>query len=248
MRTIAPLPRLLPSLAAAVLLGCQSPPAPSTAFVTSTSTPAPRSIEVTGTAEIKTVPDEITLTVGADAIAAEADAAREASSKAMHALLEVARAEKIDPKDLCNEGMTLQVQYDSYERRHISGYEAHNSLSLTLHDREQTERVITELSKAGANRIDGVVYGATRIVELRKQARLMAIEAARDKAQAMAAALGQKVQRPLRVSEAPPVYGGLPVYSNAAASNDAHASVGETMATGKLHVQASVSVTFELSD
>lgn len=233
--------------------GCRSPPAPPTAIVTSTAAPAPRSISVTGTAEIKTAPDELTVTVGADAFAAEPDAAREASSKTMHALLDVARANKVDPKDVCTEGMSLQVRYDSYEKHHVSGYDAHNTLVLVLHDSEQVERVLTELGKAGANRIDGVAYGSTRVVELRKEARLTAVAAARDKAQAMAAALGQKVGHPLRVDEEPQDpsgYRGLNAYSlgNASTANETRATVGETMATGKIRVQSSVAVTFELVD
>jgi uncharacterized protein len=231
--------------------GCQGPPAPPTAYVTSTAAPAPRSIAVAGTADIRTAPDEFTITVGADAFAAEPDAAREASSKAMRAMLDVARAEKIEPKDICTEGMSLQVRYDSYEKHHISGYDAHNTLIVVLHDSERVERVLTELSKAGANRIDGVVYGSTRVVELRKEARLSAIAAARDKAQAMAAALGQKVGHPLRIDEDPQEpYRATSAYgmSNASVSNETHAAVGEAMATGKLRVAASVAVTFELLD
>jgi hypothetical protein len=248
-------PRRLSALLLACALatwGCQGPPAPPTAFVTSTAPPAPRSISVTGTAEIKTAPDELTVTVGADAFAAEPEAARDASNKLMRGLMEVARADKIDPKDLRTEGMSLQVRYDDYPRHQIIGYDARNTLVLVLHDSAEVERVLTELSKAGANRIDGVAYTSTRVIELRKEARVMAVAAAREKAQAMAAALGQKIGRPLRIDEEHQDGSGYRTanlgLSNMVTTNDTRASVGETMATGKLRVQTSVAVTFELVD
>jgi hypothetical protein len=48
----------------------------------------------------------------------------------------------------------------------------------------------------------------------------------------------------------PSGYRGLNTYSNSnvAVGNETHASVGESMATGKLRVQSTVAVTFELVD
>ena len=69
----------------------------------------------------------------------------------------------------------------------------------------------------------------------------------------MAAALGQKLGRPLKIEED----GGMGGYSyrtgnaflNDSSDNNAvRPVVGDTMATGKLRIQANVSVTFELVD
>jgi uncharacterized protein YggE len=228
------------------IAGCHASPSAPT-YVTSTTPTAPRSIAVTASAEIKTAPDEFTLTVGVDTSAADADAAKVANDKSMAALLDVTRAEKVDANDARTDDMTIRVRYDDSPHR-IVGYDAHKSLTVVLHDGARVERILTELSKAGANRLDGVAYSSTRVVDLRKEARVMAVTAARDKAQAMAAALGQRIGHPLRIDEEPSDGGYRGQAMNVMMSNDARGTTGETMATGKLRVQSTVAVTFELID
>src|SRR4051794_9510088 len=89
-------------LSACVLItcGCQSQPGPPATIVAQAQPPAPRSISVTGTAEIKTAPDEFVISVGADSFAAEATAAKETNDRVMSGLLAVTRAAGVDAKDV----------------------------------------------------------------------------------------------------------------------------------------------------
>jgi len=233
--------------------GCQAAPQGAPTVITSATPPAPRSITVTGNAEIKTAPDEFVVSVGVDNFAAEAQAAKQANDQAMSALIAVTQANKIDPKDVRTERFSLQPHLDgSYDNRRVVGYDARKGLVIVLHDAEKVERLLTELFKAGANRIDNVTYTSTQIIAKRKEARTMAVAAAREKAEAMAATLGQKLGRPLKIEENPGYSGYGPLNlnnSNAFANNnDVRASVSETMATGKLQIEATVGVTFELTD
>ena len=76
---------------------------------------------------------------------------------------------------------------------------------------------------------------------------MLAVKAARAKAEAMAAALGQTVGEPLRIDEAgAPSPWQPPAISNYVMNNDSAARIGETMATGKISVHAGVSVVFRL--
>ena len=84
----------------------------------------------------------------------------------------------------------------------------------------------------------------------RDRARDMGVNAAREKAEAMAKSLGQRVGRPILVSEASPTW--INPMSNANVFNDGASEgasdAGDTLAPGTIRIDARVSVTFEMLD
>jgi hypothetical protein len=235
-----------------LLLGCTERPAAPATIITSAQPPGPRSISVTGTAEIKTAPDEFVISVGVDSFAADPVAAKEANDHIMSALLSVTRGAAVDAKDVRTESFSLGPRFEGpYDSRRLTGYDAKKTLVVTMHDAEKVETVLAALFKSGANRLDGITYGSSKIIERRKEARNTAMAAAREKAEAMAAAVGQKVGRPLKIDEDHDAGGGwgrASLLNNFSNDNKSQAVVAETMATGKIRVQASVAVTFELME
>jgi len=238
-------------LLALTAVACQS--SPPTTVIAGAAPPPPRSISVTGTAEIATAADEVTVTVGVESFAADPQAAKDANDRSMKSLVATARAFATDAKDVRTEGFTLQPRYEGpYDSHRLTGYDAKKLLVVVIHDGDKVEAFLTELFKGGANRLDGVTYGSSKLLEQRKEARTLAVTAAREKATAMAATLGQKLGRPLKVDEEPESGRGSPfqgnLLSNAFAPGDTRGTVGQTMATGKIRIPASVAVTFELLD
>jgi hypothetical protein len=249
---VRPLPAALLLLAiAACAPACQPAQGSPTTLIASPAPPPPRTVSVTGTAELKTAPDEFVVSVGVDSSAEQPQAAKDANDRTMTALLAVPKSLQIDPKHVRTEGFTLRPRYEgSYENRRLAGYEAGKTLVIVVHDSEKVEALLAELFNRGANRLDGVTYGSTRVLEQRKEARTMAVAAAQEKAQAMAASLGQKLGRPLKIDEDPEAaqLRSMNQLTNAAFNNDTRPALGEAMATGKIRIAASVAVTFELVD
>jgi uncharacterized protein YggE len=230
------------------LAACRSnPEAPAT--IVSTTPPAPRTIAVTGTAEIETTPDAFVVSVGIDTFAGDAAKAKEDNDAVMRALMEVPRQHGVDAKWVRTDGFSINPRFESYQR--LVGFEAHKTLVVTLHDEKQVEPVLAELFRDGANRLDSVRFESTKILEERKQARVRAVTAAREKAEAMASALGQKVGRPLRVDEAtlPPSSPWSPApLANTVFDNETRSELREAMAAGKVRIPATVAITFELDE
>ena len=144
---------------------------------------------------------------------------------------------------------SLHPSYDgsSYSSQRLVGYQAPRSLPVTLRDVDAVEGLMFDMLAAGANRIDRVSFHSSALQEKRAEARVLAVKAARVKAEAMAAALGQTVGEPLRIEEAgPPNYWQAPAIGNYVMNNDSTPHVGETLATGKISVHAGVSVVFRL--
>jgi len=136
----------------------------------------------------------------------------------------------------------------------FEGYEAVKSITVVLREMSKYDQLIPAVLEAGVNRIGSVSFGSTEEIEKRKEARLLAIKAAREKAEYLASRLGQKVGKPLWIAEyrrETPGWGGLA--TNAAifyrAEREAEADTkGGTIAPGSTTIRAQVEVSFELVD
>ena len=246
-----------PVAALSLLAACRSAPEPPATIVTGPATTvgpaavaAPRTLAVTGTAEIDTTPDEFVIAVGFDNFAADAVKAKADNDGVMRALVDVPRRFDVDPRGVRTESFSLTPRLEGpWESRRIVGFEARKTLVVTLHDDKQVEPVLAALFAGGANRLDGVTFRSTRMLEQRKEARARAVAAAREKAEAMAAGLGQKLGHPLEMKEVgEPGPWGLTPQSNEAFSNETRGGLREAMAVGRIRVAATVTVTFELRD
>lgn len=210
---------------------------------------ASRTITVSGDAEIFTAPDRFEMVVAFDLQTDTLDKARDESRQRAAALLDVVTRHGIPACDVQTDQLSLQPRYDGNygQAQRLIGYQASRSLTLTLHEIDKVEALLFDMLAAGANRIDRVSFHSSLLQEKRAEARVLAVKAAREKAAAMAAELGQAIAEPLRIDEgAAPSPWQAPPISNYVMNNDTPAHVGETMATGKISVHAGVSVVFRL--
>ena len=116
----------------------------------------------------------------------------------------------------------------------LQGSLARKTMIAPLRDVDKVEDLLFDLLAAGANRVDRVSFHSSALQEKRAEARVLAVTAARVKAEAMAAALGQTLGEPLRIEEdGPQSAWQAPAIGNYVMNNDSAAHVGETMATGR---------------
>ena len=210
---------------------------------------ASRTITVAGDAEIFTAPDRFEMVVAFDLQTDTLASARDESRQRAAALLDVVAKHSIPACDVQTDQLSLQPRYDGNygQAQRLIGYQASRSLTLTLRDLDKVEELLFDMLAAGANRVDRVSFHSSVLQEKRAEARLLAVKAARVKAEAMAAELGQTLGEPLRIDEAgSPSAWQAPSISNYVVNNDSSAHLGETMATGKISVHAGVSVVFRL--
>src|SRR5262249_54757633 len=102
---------------------------------------------------------------------------------------------------------------------------------------------------AGGNRIDSIVYETSDLRKYRDQARDMAVRAAREKATALALALGQEGGKAHSIEEGPESnygYGGLLGDAAYEAESD-KALRSRSTAPGQKTISASVVVSFDLN-
>jgi uncharacterized protein len=205
-------------------------------------------VRVTGTAEVKVVPDRAVIELGVEKQSASASMAKRDADATARKILAGLEANGIDDKDVQTTFLSLQPQFNYHKGMRISYFVAEQTLSVTVRNLSRLDTLLESLIKAGGNRIDSIEYETSDLRKYRDDARDHAVKAAREKAQALAMALGQGIGKAQTIEElAQPenshtasfnvsneLSGGMPAKSRAAT------------ATGERSVWASVVVTFEL--
>ncbi len=210
----------------------------------------PKVVRVTGTAEVKVVPDRVVLEIGVEKQSPSATTAKQAVDAVSRKVLAALRANGIEEKDIKTTYLSLQPQFDYRSGMKISYFYAEQTISVTERDISKLDTLLDAVIRAGGNRIDSIEYQSSDLRKYRDQAREMAVKAAREKAEALAHALGQEIGKPYSIEElAQPNYqyfGGLMANVSLETADKARAPSGPSAATGERTITASVNVAFDL--
>jgi uncharacterized protein YggE len=209
-------------------------------------------ITVTGTAQVQAIPDIVELQAGVNTHSRDLKAACSEQDKLIRAILEVARKSGIDTRDVRTSHVEIQPVYHEQDRgMDLSYYAPIRSVGLTLRDPGKYDALVPDLLESGANRIFGVNFRSSQQRIHRDRAREMATVAAREKAAAIAAKLGQQIGKAFTIQEEEPVRFEDSNFSNISAAASG-GRAGQTdvsdsgLALGQLSFTAIVRVSFEL--
>ena len=237
---------------AALAAGCQPEMRP----VSVTTSPEPRSVTVTGDADVKVEPDIVEVTVGGESIDPTVAGVKAKNESAVAEMLSAVTKAGVAGKDAQTEFVYLEPRYRNWDTREVIGYLARRTVKLTVRDVHKFEPVLSAVLESGGNVVMGVQFRTSELRKYRDQARALAIQAAREKAEALAKELGQELDRPHRITEQQSSWSSLfgwwggsgggqaqNVVQNASPSGSA---VDGTIAPGQISVNARVEVSFEL--
>ncbi|MCU0678941.1 MAG: SIMPL domain-containing protein [Planctomycetes bacterium] len=153
-------------------------------------------ISVTGQGKITYEPDIANINLGIEVskVAKAADALKQLNDQ-MNKVIAAMEKAGIAQGDIMTQDYTLVPQYDVVnEITKLSGYTANQSVIVKVRDIEQktdaASQVIAAASQAGVNKVNGIIFEASDIKELKQQARLKAIADARSNASEIEKALG----------------------------------------------------------
>src|SRR5258708_5395324 len=161
----------------------------------------PRVVRVVGTSEVKVAPDLGGISIGVEKENASAGLAKRAADDFARRILAGLRANGIAEKDIQTTFLSLQPQFNYRKGMRISYFAASQTLTITLRDLSRLDAVVESLIKTGANQVDSIQYQTSDLRKYRDQARDLAVKAAREKAQALAHALGQEVGKAYSIEE-----------------------------------------------
>ena len=217
-----------------------------------------RTITVNGQAEIKVQPDEVVITVGVETENVDIAAARSENDRRVKAIVAAAVGQGLRAEDVRSEFLDIQPRYkDEYNRATFLGYFARRSLSMTLKNTSRFEPLVSAVLTAGANFLHGVEFRTSELRRRRDEARVLAMRAAREKADLMAGALNAGLGSVTNIQEGHSgwwsPYGswwggraGAAMYQNVLQDRRSTGTAEDTLVPGQISVTANVSVTFEL--
>lgn len=208
-------------------------------------TPQP-ALVVSGMAEVRVAPDNAIVRLGVVSRAATAGQAQDGANEVMQKMIQKLAGLRIDKKDVQTSSLMLNPVYDNQPREtpRIVGYEARNTVSVTVLDLSLIGKVVDAGIDAGANNVDGVAFGLRNDKEAKLKALRDAVSSARDRAFAMAEAAKVDLVSIIEIVEAgaaiipPPMLDGRLMREGIAASTP--------IEPGQLSVTASVTIKFAI--
>ena len=247
---ITPRP-VLCGLLLAALLPCQTAEAQERA--------APPLITVSGQAEMRVQPDEAVLELEVEKLDKDINAARQQADDSVAQILALARRNGVPQQNVKTDYITVGMKYSTdlvddaddedakKVKREFVGYEVSKSVTVRLTDLSRFEGFFAEVLKAGVSRVKGVTFYTSQLRKYRDQARAAAIRAAREKAVALSAAVGQTIGKAYKISEEDPSRGSAMSNSVSYIPGNYSSDESSAFAPGTITVSANVTVSFILN-
>lgn len=207
-------------------------------------------LSVQGSGDARVTPDEATVRLGVFAQQETARAAQDQVSRTAQAVLEAVRRLGVAPEQIQTSELSLGPVYDQRPEGgepRVAGYNASNVVSIRLQELDRVGPVIDAGLGAGANRLEGVVFGLRDDTTARASALAAAVAKARAKADALARALRVRLVEVVEVTE-----GGVsvftPTYARGGVAMAADAMMADTpVSSGQVEVQANVTVRYRIA-
>jgi len=206
---------------------------------------------------INVTPDRALIQLGVQSNGTTPDAVQTANSVAIQRVIKVLLAQGVEAKDIATDFYVIEPVYEDYDSLYIKGYRINNIVAVTLRDVKKTSAIIATALGAGANQVINVEFYTSELRKYRDQARELAMNAAKEKAQALATAAGAEAGCVLSINENSwSYYNGWWYGRNQNtwtqntiqnAAPGAGGSAGdEPISLGQISVKAEVSATFSL--
>ncbi|MDH5533122.1 MAG: SIMPL domain-containing protein [Candidatus Pacebacteria bacterium] len=169
-----------------------------------------------GTAELETIPDEAGVSLGINVQKPTVALAQDEANRVINSISDRLKSMGIDKEDIKTQNYSIYPDYN-YENgnRDIKGYSVTANLAVKLTDFDKLNAVIDMATAEGANQVGGINFSLSteKEKELKKQARVEAIEDAKESAEELARLSGVKLGKVVDVSESRgggpmPYYGG----------------------------------------
>jgi uncharacterized protein YggE len=211
--------------------------------------PEPPLITVTGEAEVNVIPDEVVFDVTVQTLNRDLRQAKSLTDEKLKGVMALTRKYGIAVDDVQTDYIKLEPRYrGNDEARTFLGYSVRKDLVFTLRDVSKAEALLSDILEPGVSRLNSVRFQTSQLRKYRDQARASAIAAAREKALALTATIGQTIGKAHSIEEDVPQRSfASQNVSNYISSEPGDSTSSEgTLALGRIKITARVTVRFEL--
>lgn len=211
--------------------------------------PFRRSVTVSGEGKVETVPDRALLPVTVETKDKSLSAAKQANDRRMDALLKVTASFSIPNDKVKTSGVYIAPQYRWEEKTNKQIFETYvvsRSITITIDPLDQAEKLLAKLTESGIDQIQGIQFTLSNPEALEANARKLAVQDARGKAQALAEAAGAKLGKVLTITTGGGGYTPRPMMARAMDMKAEAASAPPPVLPGMTEINENVTIVYEL--
>lgn len=205
-------------------------------------------ISVTGEGRVSGTPDKATLRLGVRVEAPSVEEARDQAARLQSAIIDSVRANGVQARDTQTSNFSITPLYSGDSARSIRAYQVTNTLAIEIKQLATVSKVIDDATRAGGNNVtvQGLQFGIEDPEKLREEARKLAMDQAKKRAQETARNAGVDLGKPISISEG--FSGGIYDQSGIAASIPAPRTgqVDTPIESGQLDVVVTVQVVYRI--
>ena len=201
-------------------------------------------IHVVGTGTVTASPDIATAQIGVQTFSSEVEPAINENNRKSDAIQAALRKQGIEEKDMRTSSFSIYPQRDYQHDKpdEIIGYQVNNTISVIIRDIDSVGKILQVAIDAGSNNIYGINFTLDDQEPFEDEARVKAIEDAREKAESMAEAAGINLGKVLSITESS---GSWPIMAKA--DYDGREFSSEVpIQPGELELTISVEMVFEI--
>lgn len=199
-------------------------------------------ISVTGTGRVLAKPNVADLSLGVSISRPKAKDSEAAAAGAMTSVIAALKAAGIKDEDIQTATLSLQPEYDwSTNSQRLTGYRTDNIVLVTLRDLTKVGVTLDAAVQAGATNVNGLTFRVADHTPVEAQARIVAMQDAKAKAEALAKAGGVTITGVATISEIQTPIPGPIMYAGV----DAAKSPATTpVQPGNVTLEVTVTVTY----
>lgn len=201
-------------------------------------------IRVSGTGTVHGAPDTATFTVGINTLSEDVSEATRESNEAAQAIIDALMEAGVDEADVRTSSFNVYRE----DRQNSDGeqqeplYRVINSVSVTVRDTDSTGDLLSLALENGANQVNNLQFTLSDADGLRAEARTLAVQDARERAEQLAEIAGVELGAPIFIEEFQG--GGMPM---SARQNFAFAEAASVpIEAGELSVTVDVTIVFSI--
>jgi uncharacterized protein YggE len=207
-----------------------------------------RSVTVTGQGIVNAQPDVVVLQLGVSVEAATVADARSQAATAAAAVIAAVKADGIADQDVRTVSFNIGPRYDNNNGQQVlRGYDVNNVLQVKIRNLDSVGKVIDDATAAGGNAtvVQSISFSLENTDPVAHQARLLAIQDAKSKADDYATAAGATLGQVMTIDEqssvTPTPFNAVPPAPSAAV-----AAPRTPVESGTLQIRVQVTVTYQL--
>ena len=198
-------------------------------------------VEVVGEGIVYATPDMVNISISIEKEGLDLKNLRQKNGEA------VAQVLQLLSKELPMENFQtsyVSLYKDDYNK--LNKYRVVQNINVKLEDISKYDNLMNAIFDAGVNRIDGISFGVKNKEKLLQEARVAAIDDARKKALLYAVSLDQNIGKAIKIKEVNSHFNNIQPVERMSKMSLGSTGNDNTLAVGKIAIEAQVNVAFEL--